>query len=56
MATSCDVANATADNVDFMWHAFDDIGGVPVTVELIAVGSQDKDNFKCQQSKQCVCT
>ena len=41
MASSCAMADAVADDKNYMWSAFDDIGGVPVTVELIAVDSQE---------------
>ena len=47
VATTCAMANAAADDKNYMWSAFDDIGGVSVTVELIAVDSQDEDNFTC---------
>ena len=49
MASSCAMANTTADDNNYMWSAFDDIGGVPVTVELI--DSQDQDNFECMQGR-----
>ena len=45
IATTCAVANATAGDMNYMWSAFDDIGGVPITVKLIPVDSQD--NFEC---------
>ena len=45
VASSCAEADAVADDMNYMWSAFDDIGGVPLTVELIAVDSQD--NFEC---------
>ena len=44
MASSCDMANAVADNTDFKWSAFDDIGGVSIMVELIEA---DEDDFEC---------
>ena len=44
VASSCAEAEAVADNVDFVWSAFDNIGGVPIMVELIPV---DEDNFEC---------
>ena len=47
VASTCAIARAFANNTDYTWSAFDDIGGVPVTVELIAVDSQDEDNFTC---------
>ena len=47
MATSCAMASAFANNTDYTWSAFDDIGGVPITVQLIAVNSHDADNFEC---------
>ena len=45
MATSCAIAMAFANNTDYMWSAFDYIGGVQITVKLNAVDSQD--NFEC---------
>ena len=47
VASTCAIARAFANNTDYMWSAYDDMGGVPVTVELIAVDSQDEDNFTC---------
>ena len=43
-ASSCHMANAVADNTDFVWSAFDDIGGVSIPVNLTEV---DEDDFKC---------
>ena len=45
VASTCEIAKAFANNADYTWSAFDDIGGVPIAVELIAVDSQD--NFEC---------
>ena len=45
VATTCAVTYAAADDKNFVWSAFDDIGGVSITVELIPVDSQDEDNF-----------
>ena len=45
MASACTMANAVANNMNYMWSAFDAIRGVPITVELIAVDNQD--NFEC---------
>lgn len=47
MASSCAVANAVADNLDFMWSAFDDGGGVPIAVALMPVDRRNQDNFEC---------
>ena len=47
VASRCAIARAFANNTDYTWNAFDDIGGTPVTVELIAVDSQDENNFTC---------
>ena len=47
VASSCAMADAVADDKNYIWSAFDDIGGVPVTVELIAVDSQDEHSFEC---------
>ena len=52
VATTCDVADAPADDKNYEWSAFDDIGGVPITVELIPVGIWEEDNFTCQQGMQ----
>ena len=40
VASTCAIARAFANNADYTWSAYDDIGGVPVTVELIAVDNQ----------------
>ena len=49
VATTCAMADATvADDKNYMWSAFDDIGGVPITVELIPFDSRDENNFTCQ--------
>ena len=44
VASSCAMADAVADIADFEWSAFDNIAGVPITVELIPV---DEDHFEC---------
>ena len=44
VASSCAMTDAVADNVDFGWSAFDNIAGIPITVELIPV---DEDHFEC---------
>ena len=44
--------DAAADDKNYMWSAFDDIGGIPITVELIPVNSRDEDNFTCQPGMQ----
>ena len=31
-ALSCAMANAVVDEMDYMWNAFDEIGGISVTV------------------------
>ena len=49
VAWSCAMADADADDLNYMWSAFDDIEGVPITVELN--DSQDQDNFKCLQGR-----
>ena len=48
-ASTCTISKAFANNTDYMWSAFDFNGGVPIKVELIAVDSQDDDNFTCLQ-------
>ena len=52
VATTCAMSDAAADDKNYMWSAFDDIGGVPITVELIPVDSRDEDNFTCQPGMQ----
>ena len=47
------IARAFVNNADYTWSAFDDIGGVPIAVKLIAVDSQD--NFECLSVMGSVC-
>ena len=47
VASRCEITRAFANNTDYIWSAFDNVGEVPVTVELIAVDSQDENNFTC---------
>ena len=47
VASSCAVAEAVDDNVDFMWSAFDDGGDIPIAVTLVPVDSQNQVNFEC---------
>ena len=47
VASRCEITRAFANNTDYIWNAFDNVGEVPVTVELIAVDSQDENNFTC---------
>lgn len=54
-ASACAMANAAADDKNYMWSAFDNIGGVAITVELIPVDSWDEDNFTCPRGMQHVC-
>ena len=49
------MADAAADDKNYMWSAFDNIGGVALTVELIPVDSWDEDNFTCPRGMQHVC-
>ena len=42
--SSCAMANAVANNTDFLWSAFDDIGGVSIPVNLTEA---DEDDFEC---------
>lgn len=47
VASRCEITRAFANNTDYIWSVFDNAGEVPVTVELIAVDSQDENNFTC---------
>ena len=54
VATTCAMSDTAADDMNYMWTAFDDIGGVPITVELIPIDSWDEDNFTCRPGMQHV--
>lgn len=55
VATNCTEAETAADDKNYNWSAFDDIGGVSITVKLIPVDSWDEDNFTCQPGMQHMC-
>ena len=55
VATTCAMANPTADDMNYMWSAFDDTEGVAITVEVIPIDSWDEDNFTCRPGMQHMC-